>query len=838
MAEEPGTGLAGLLRPERQVVAFAGRGDELRVLRAWCESDEARSARVIVGGSGVGKTRLALQIAAEWEAGGALWRPVLADDGGAAVASARAVSSGRLLLVLDHAETSNGLADLLDAVLADPGPVRLLLIAESLGEWWTRLTGPQQPYAGLLTEEPPLRLLPPLSSTATDAEVAAHAVPYLARALSLKDPGPVQVERSALRMPVLLLHTAALLALMRSVTTPGTPVRVVLDMGVLGELLRREVRYWRRAAAVAGLPDDESLIGQVVAATTLTGVRSIGEAQSVLARLPGLSGEAQEQRALWAQWLAVLYPAAPDGRLGGLEPDMLAEAHVTDLLARDEVLARALLRNLPPHQAEHALTLLARASAYGSRAPEIIAAALHYDLPHLARPAAHVAIQGHPGLADLLCEALCTAPAAPEELAQIALDLPYPSLVVAEATLIATLRTRESMPIDADLQPGAEWDQRAARLLDVLGWPQVSGSQELVPYAGAARGERRRRMTSQDQRRSLLAPSLTNLAVRFSSAGRPADALRAERAAIGLYRELMPTDPDRYRPELASCLTNLGVWLAALGRPDEAVVPTEEAAATFREITASGMTRHLADLATAVTNLGIWHAEQGHSAEALRAEEEAVTIFRRLAAADPGQYRADLATSLTNLGIWFSRDGRPEEAARAEEEAVALRRELSAADPGRYRADLATSLTNLGITYGELGRPNDALVPAKEVVITFRELAAIDPDRYRPELARALANLGIRYTELGRPGAAVAPAKEAVAIRRRLAEADPGRHQISLARSLEGLSETLEALGQHDDAATVREEAEGMTTGPDELPAATETNEPTASAQPGADALA
>jgi hypothetical protein len=58
------TGPSSLLRPDRGVVEFTGRGVELVALRAWCRSGPGKSVRLVTGAGGVGKTRLALQVAA------------------------------------------------------------------------------------------------------------------------------------------------------------------------------------------------------------------------------------------------------------------------------------------------------------------------------------------------------------------------------------------------------------------------------------------------------------------------------------------------------------------------------------------------------------------------------------------------------------------------------------------------------------------------------------------------------------------------------------------------------------------------------------------------------
>lgn len=90
-------GPADLLRPDRKVVKFTGRETELGILRSWCVSADARSVRVIVGAGGVGKTRLALKVASEWESRGDQWRLVDAGQEAHAVAAARGLTPDPVL---------------------------------------------------------------------------------------------------------------------------------------------------------------------------------------------------------------------------------------------------------------------------------------------------------------------------------------------------------------------------------------------------------------------------------------------------------------------------------------------------------------------------------------------------------------------------------------------------------------------------------------------------------------------------------------------------------------------------------------------------------------------
>jgi hypothetical protein len=64
---------ARLLDPRREVVGFVGRQGELAELAAWCQDGHGRRLRLVTGPGGVGKTRLAVELADRMRAAG--WRP-------------------------------------------------------------------------------------------------------------------------------------------------------------------------------------------------------------------------------------------------------------------------------------------------------------------------------------------------------------------------------------------------------------------------------------------------------------------------------------------------------------------------------------------------------------------------------------------------------------------------------------------------------------------------------------------------------------------------------------------------------------------------------------------
>ena len=106
-------GPAGWLRADRLVVEFTGREAELAELRTWCEQGSGGPVRVLVGAGGVGKSRLALQVASEWAATGAVWGMIAAEPGGWGASGRARGNLCPVLLIVDYAETRTGLPELL-----------------------------------------------------------------------------------------------------------------------------------------------------------------------------------------------------------------------------------------------------------------------------------------------------------------------------------------------------------------------------------------------------------------------------------------------------------------------------------------------------------------------------------------------------------------------------------------------------------------------------------------------------------------------------------------------------------------------------------------------------
>jgi hypothetical protein len=365
-----------LLDPRRGVVSFTGRSDELKDLAAWCADGTGSRLWLMTGPGGVGKTRLALRFAEYAQGQGWRCQWVGSDQEARALASIRAVTSGRVLLIIDYAETRTGLPELLRAAAADRGKaLRLLLLARTAGAWWEEL-GAGEPAVRDMVTAAGLRgrpLRPAVDSRVTDEELIRQAIPFFARELNTEPPADVSIVPGLRRARMLELHAAALVAVLdsrRASNASGSRV----DLGdVLGELLRHEERFWLGTAKVQGLLGTRSLsltaLRQIVALGCLLGAADEDEALALLRRVP--RGESSLAVALWLQ---ALYPPEPESGewLGSLQPDRLAEHHTVLQLGSSEAFARMCVTGLNERQARRAILLLARAATEQDEAGELL----------------------------------------------------------------------------------------------------------------------------------------------------------------------------------------------------------------------------------------------------------------------------------------------------------------------------------------------------------------------------------------------------------------------------------------------------------------------------------
>jgi tetratricopeptide (TPR) repeat protein len=779
-----GNPVAGLLDPHIAVVPFAGRESELRRLTSWCVDDQTGRIRLVTGGGGVGKTRLALQLVQKLTDLG--WRCEWVRDGreADAVQAARRVTRGNVLLIVDYAEIRQGLAEMLHAVAAATGrTLRVLLLARHAGDWWQRLAASEPVVRAMVRDADRLIEELPAATQAelADLDVARQAMPFFAAKLNFDSPNP---ERLVLTgeppiVRVLDLHAAALIAVLAASDVPtDTALRIDLTK-VLEDLLSHEKRYWLgHAEALDLLSGPQGLtsaqLSQIVAAACLLGAPTQDDALEMLGRVPHVSPSGK-----LADWIRDLYPPGPgEGWLGALHPDRLAELHVTSELDRSPELAHACLTDLDNRQASRALVLLARASDEHQTAQQHLLPLLYES------PAIIAEVQG-----------------APDTMIAIANAIPSPSIVLGEAHAALVARI-----VAAHLPGTAEraiWLHSYGVLLSGLG--KHDQALTAIEEAIAIRDEQARN----DPETSLpdLASSLNSRSDLLRLLGQRAEALAAAEEAVAICRRLAETDPALFLSEVAGSLNNLANSLSELGRREDALAAMTEAVGIHRDLFSKQPEAFRSDLAMSLNNQAGRSWEAGRPEEALATITEAVALRRQLASAWPDAFLPDLALSLVNQSVYLGALQRRGEALTAVQAAADIFRGLAHAHPDAYMGELATALNNEAGSLADLGQLEEATNLIREAVTKGRELAEGHPDAFLPGLAMSLNNMARRLTDIGQLEQALDAAEEAVAIYRDLAQAHPNAFRPQLSTSLATRSDCLSELGRRKEALSSAEEA-------------------------------
>jgi tetratricopeptide (TPR) repeat protein len=692
------------------------------------------------------------------------------------VQTARTVLGRRkLLLVADYAETRNGLNTLLEDVAADPGIVRVLLIARAAGEWWDELREQSSSaIRSVLSGTGTMELDQPIDERLTDIELAEQAALYFSGRLRAERIPPVKFRGGAERLPVLVLHAAALASAISAQDPPGDAV--VLDRDMLNELLEHEAIYWRGSARRAGLAADGTVLKRAVAVASLLRAGDEAEMAQLLTRVPDLHDAPVGQRRRYARWLQDLYPAESGRYASTLQPDLFAESHIVDQLADAPELAAACLSRLNEQHALEALTILARACAHQPRAPQIISTALMADLSHLARPAIIVATQTGGMLGDILAQALVTASATPDLLENIAAAMPHPSTALAWASLAVISRIVETLPADTDPAGKARWTVELASAMEQVG----RFKDALAPAREGVSIYRELLSTSRDAYLPGLAGAVNSLGICMSEAGEPPEeALRASLESAALWREAVAMDRDRHLTRLATVLTNVGFAYHWAGRPSQALPPARESVSLWREVVTIDRERHAIDLARALGNLGQWLFELGVFGEAEVHIREALHLCREVSQTDPDRFLPDLANTLRILGTGLQEAGSPDQARRYLQEAAGLHRQLVSTHRDRYLRRLASDLAHLADCLAELGDDDEAVAVHEEALDLQRELVMSSRDQYRDRLARHLIDFAIYLDKIGKTAHLLPVLEEAADLIGEAKEQNPESQDIS-----------------------------------------------------------
>ncbi|MFF2536262.1 trypsin-like peptidase domain-containing protein [Streptomyces cyaneofuscatus] len=796
---------AGLLRAEATPVGCHGRDDMIGELMRWCAEPARFALRLLTAPGGEGKSRLGRELVERltglgWAAG---FLDEQCPDG---LLPPLVHLSEPLLLVLDYAETRTAqLRSCLAALGSDrhgENHVRLLLLARSAGEWWTRA----RVLDRALRELPPgsIRGLPPLApDIASRQEVFTRAAEALAPALSAlsgaadTSPGDKGVQLAPIQPPglagpryssALSLHMAALSALLRS----SGPASGHLAQNRAGHeeetLLLHEEHYWVRTAAAHGIAHlHPATLRQLMAVATLRRPEDPARARALLGTLECLRGAGAGTVLGAATWLHELH-GAPDAYWSGLRPDPLGEYLVGATLEDFPELLDEIGRSLSREQASHALRVLSRAAV---------------PFPRLGqRVATWVAERPRP-LAFAVMELMTQEP---EGILGACLDG-----VLDNAAASGT--------------PGAEL---AAELLDAVPRHTHVLAERAVRMAELSSVRFRSLSGAADRKRH--AGALLALAYRLAATGRHEKALRAAEQAVLLQGASLEGawDGEAFDgDELTETLLAYAARLDELGRSAEAariasrlLALTDAATGTEGTVHTEGGVRadsapgqggplgpaptgtntHADRQSRIVHHLAWWSHRAGHQEEALRWGSLAVEL-RRPPAGGQERQLGELAGSLVNQALYLQAARAPRAALTALSEALSLLRHLTEQTPDAYRSRLGRALHNAGRLHSALGEPGQALARAREAVSVHRDLAGPGtPPARSADLAAVLTGLATRLMDVGAYDEAEAALTESAALRRALADDGAPTALGGLATALTDLAALLLRPGTLDEA--------------------------------------
>ncbi|GAB4085055.1 tetratricopeptide repeat protein [Myceligenerans cantabricum] len=774
-------GPSRLLAPDRGVVPFLGRQNELEHLIAWCEQDVG-PLRLVTGPGGVGKSRLASELAGRMAQRG--WKHVWVDDGQetSVLHDTAVAGEERMLLVVDYADTRRGLDHLLRELVTDPpARVRVLLLARSAGEWWDRLRGASPAVRALLAGAHAGADLPTqVDAFTTDQQIVDAAARAFAAELGVPAPESVNVMGidGHYRPRILDLHATGLVAVLNTVQHDPAGSSGSIDMsGVLEVLLEHEERYWISAAAAERLEDHGVGVADlrdIVAATALLPPADEGGAAQLLRRLGDHVTGPHVMR-----WLRSLYPPRP-GRcepFGGLQPDRLAELHLLSRLRASPQLAAALLEDLPAVRAQHAVGVLSRMASD------------FYPDRDRRRPALEFVVTAIESLDD-----------DPDLLEHVAAVIPYPSQALGRVRVDLLWRILTLLPPD-------DWPAQA-RVRHELGLCRLflghrEGAASMLSDAICRYQELAGSGTGENDLN--LARSLRYLGVAQSELGHTREALRNTIDAVTITERLAAASPGGgTRVGLARTLCHLGIRYHEAGFPEESLEPLQRSVRLHRQhIKSNPPATVLPHLARALMNLSIVHSQLAAPGPALGAIEEAVQIRRRLARDNPDGDNVFLARALAEAAARNLDAGHPQTAAEMARESVEIRKELTADNYDKHASDLAISLRHLGTALRESGTAHQAVAPLRRALAYERSMARILQNvAARAAMVQTLAQLGATHHASGRPQTSMPPLREAARITywcRTHAES----HEVlpvarALIRAMELASQTLRTAAQSE----------------------------------------
>ncbi|WP_140157959.1 tetratricopeptide repeat protein [Micromonospora sp. NBS 11-29] len=752
-----------LLTAQNRVVPFSNRDVELADFTAWRDSDVRHMMRLLHGGGGQGKTRLADRVFEDADQAG--WRVLAARHVTdvryrSRVAESDMVSEGRdrTLIVVDYADRWP--LDDLALLVAETehhfaGKIRILLLARSAA-WWGPLRYRWQGQGWVLDH----MLLNPIAESV--GVIYQRALGRFAEILAgIDDIDPlIEVDFDVAPRSILSIHMSALAAVLAHLDQKSTPP----DKAALVSsfLFDREQAYWEGARSAGRVTVRANTMSRAVFGAVLAGPMRHDQAVLLLDLLGVSSGTESSDLVLDDHGL--LYPAVESPHvLEPLYPDRLAEDFVAlripggpaDGESADPWVLTALRRivnaQVPDEVRRRVLTLLVETS---QRWPHVATAALLpllADDPALAQTlggAGILRLMGVHGIGNELLEAIDGAlpRARMFEFDAARADLGL-RLYESRTAAAPNRQARAEVASDLSARLGDAGDREAA-----LRWIR-----EAVAVLRPADS------TGELRDLPIVAPQLGALSGRLAELDRFEESAQVAKTALELYRIVNDILPGSADVGIGHVLNNLSMSLRYSGDAEGAFAAVSECVAIRRRLVTQDA-RHLSDLAGSLDHLAMILSDRNDFQAALESSAEAVAIFTRLRRDQPDHHEWSVGAALDNRGGILWRCGKRDEAITAVEESVASFKRLFNRNRNAFDVDLYKALNNLAHKQWEHNSPDAAVLTMREAISLLREVASRFPVQYRPDLAESLMDFAGWLKETGNHEELIEVADEAVSV--------------------------------------------------------------------------
>jgi len=745
-----------LLIWQSQLTPLIGRDETVDELMQWAKTGPRISLKLIHGAGGVGKTRLAFEVASQlreqqWEAG------QLASLGNG---SAFRLGTNGTLLVIDYPEQQpERVQQLLQAIkeAEEPAaPLRILLLSRR-----SQLLDQLGESLRFLATKP--LLLTALDTTLVAWSLLASAWPRLCE----------QRKKSNTRLPIEQdvfngwlaqheSHAQPLYILAFAINLMEQPQATTLSGGeIIQRLVRREVVRLEKEGEAKNLHKLALPLLKGLAAIsggiTAQQLKALANHDALTALLPDY--ERLRDCTIWQE------KEESAGQVVELQPDLLAAALLPQLLRRDD--------EQPGEWLYAALDISSEIESATSR------------LGRLMHDATEVLGLSWPqeALIEAVKSDLHRCRRLDEGLSRMYLERPLLPLALGVGQALA----------EATDAPAEQ-----ARLLNTLSIRLADSGDRTGGLAASRRSVDIYEQLSADNFAAYgpdLASSLNTLSVRLADSGDRVGGLAAIRRSVDIYEPLSADNVAACGPDLAHSLNTLSIRLADSGDRTGGLAAIRRSVDIYEQLSADNFAAYGPDLASSLNTLSVRLADSGDLVGGLAAIRRSVDIYEQLSADNFAAYGPGLATSLNDLSLRLADNGDRAGGLAAIRRSVDIFEPLSADNVAAYGPDLAHSLNNLSLRLADSGDRAGGLAAIRRSVDIYEQLSADNFAAYGPGLARLLNNLSFHLADSGDRAGGLAVIRRSVAIREKLSADNVAAYGPDLANSLQILSVRLADSG-------------------------------------------